>query len=209
MLDYNTILANTARQKLNLGRPRLRLLPKPAEILDGDELLTWAKETAARRLRGFAAKTRSTTPARPVRACTWDTKRIPDAELDPRILPHLPATMKELVFNTGLSWNTIKRRLPVIAHSERIQVGARSMLLWKPISSPTPGPINPKDKALVFAAIMAQLPATVKDIAQRTDLSRNSVHQRLKQLEAEGQVMSTVNEIGHHELIWSCTNSLN
>ena len=68
-MTYQAILATAATRRLNLGQPRLRLLPPPGSDPEPtpDEILAWAKTRAARgkkflSIRVTAPATRKTKP---------------------------------------------------------------------------------------------------------------------------------------------------
>jgi hypothetical protein len=140
MFDYDQIIARTASQKLNIGRPRLQLLPPPVETQEPDESfdpIAWAKALHARGIRFRGSPVAAPAPRR--RAAN----KLQQAAHE-KILAALPATINDLVPLLSLSKPTLHKRLLELqlahrAHPVR-RPGRGGGHTWHPTTSTPPAP---------------------------------------------------------------------
>lgn len=143
MLDYDQVIAGTADQKLNLGQPRLRLLPPPEELLDPVEpadIIAWAKALRARGLRFRGTPVPEPEPKQRREIESYVRLR---REAHQQILAALPATIHQLVAATGRSKPTLHNRLHELLDEGRVHAvrlpGRAPAYMWHA----TPTGINP------------------------------------------------------------------
>jgi hypothetical protein len=134
MLTYDQVIAGTAGQQLNLGRPRLRLLPPPEPLIDHpvepSEIMAWAK---AKRARGevFVGVPVPPPPKEPKPRRPSATQSVKFAD----ILRFLPATLDQLTCRLDLSRSTIYPRLQKMRDEGLVQsirpTGQHAALIWR------------------------------------------------------------------------------
>jgi hypothetical protein len=144
-MTYDQILAQTKMQHLNLGAPRLRLLPPPEIPLDEwteIDAIAWAKERVARGLR-FRG-TPVPPPQREPRPTNESYLRLRH-EAHRQILSALPATIEQLIAATGRSKANLHKRLHEMLDEGLVQSvrmpGRAPAYMWHSSTS-TPAPEN-------------------------------------------------------------------